>query len=109
MARYRPAGKSGRELAAWIRLVPRHNTTGGKQRLGRISKQGDKYLRWLLVAGTMSVVHHAKRRVISHLPWLAEILTRKPTKVAAVAVAHKNACIVSGVLMGGESYRPAAH
>ncbi len=100
--------KSGRELAAWIGLVPRQNSTGGKHRLGRISKQGDQYLRWLLVAGAMSVIRHAKRRGTSHLPWLADIITRKPTKVAAVALANKNARIVWGVLMSGESYRPAA-
>ena len=100
--------KSGRELAAWIGLVPRQNSTGGKHRLGRISKQGDQYLRWLLVAGAMSVIRHAKRRGTSHLPWLADIITRKPTKVAAVALTNKNARIVWGVLMSGESYRPAA-
>ena len=100
--------KSGRELAAWIGLVPRQNSTGGKHRLGRISKQGDQYLRWLLVAGAMSVIRHAKRRGTSHLPWLADIITRKPTKVAAVALANKNARIVWGVMMSGESYRPAA-
>jgi len=100
--------RSGRELAAWIGLVPRQNSTGGKQRLGRISKQGDRYLRWLLVAGALSVIRHAKRRGTSHLPWLSDIITRKPTKVAAVALANKNARIVWGVLMGGESYRPPA-
>ena len=100
--------RSGRELAAWIGLVPRQNATGGKQRLGRISKQGDQYLRWLLVAGAMSVIRHAKRRGTSHLPWLSDIIARKPTKVAAVALVNKNARIVWGILMGGESYRPAA-
>jgi transposase len=100
--------RSGRELAAWIGLVPRQNSTGGKQRLGKISKQGDQYLRWLLVAGAMSVIRHAKRRGTSHLPWLTGIIARKPTKVAAVALANKNARIVWGILMGGESYRPPA-
>ena len=99
--------RSGRELAAWIGLVPRQNSTGGKQRLGRISKQGDQYLRWLLVAGALSVIRHAKRRG-ANSPWLADIIARKPTKVAAVALANKNARIVWGILMGGESYRPAA-
>jgi transposase len=100
--------RSGRELAAWIGLVPRQNSTGGKQRLGRISKQGDQYLRWLLVAGALSVIRHAKRRGTSQMPWLTEIIARKPTKVAAVALANKNARIVWGILMGGESYRPPA-
>ena len=97
--------KSGRELAAWIGLVPRQNSTGGKQRLGKISKQGDQYLRWLLIAGAMSVVHHAKRRGQSNLPWLADIIDRKPTKVAAVALANKNARIVWALLRYGETYR----
>ena len=58
--------KSGREMAAWIGLVPRQNSTGGKQGLGKISKQGDQYLRWLLFAGAMTVVPHAKRRGATH-------------------------------------------
>jgi hypothetical protein len=61
---------SGREMAAWIGLVPRQNSTGGKQRLGKISKQGDQYLRWLLVAGAMTMIRHAKRRGAPHQPWL---------------------------------------
>ena len=97
--------KSGRELAAWIGLVPRQNATGGKQRLGRISKQGDQYLRWLLVAGALSVIRHAKRRGTAS-PWLAEVIARKPTKVAAVALANKNARRAWAILMSGESYRP---
>ena len=98
--------RSGRELAAWIGLVPKQNSTGGKQRLGRICKQGDPYLRWLLVAGALSVIRHAKRRGAAS-PWLAEIIARKPTKVAAVALANKNARRVWAILMGGEAYRPA--
>ena len=100
--------KNGRELAAWIGLVPRQNSTGGKQRLGRISKQGDQYLRWLLVAGAMSVIRHAKRRGTTNLPWLADMIARKPTKVAAVALANKTARIAWVVLRRGETYRPAA-
>ena len=97
--------KSGRELAAWIGLVPRQNATGGKQRLGKISKQGDQYLRWLLVAGAMSVVLHAKRRDTTNLPWLADIIARKPTKVAAVALANKIARIVWALLRHGGTYQ----
>ena len=97
--------KNGRELAAWIGLVPRQNSTGGKQRLGKISKQGDQYLRWLLVAGAMSVIMHAKRRGSTNLPWLAEIIARKPTKVAAVALANKNARIVWALLRQGGTYQ----
>ena len=97
--------KNGRELAAWIGLVPRQNSTGGKQRLGRISKQGDQYLRWLLVAGAMSVVLHAKRRGTTNLPWLAAIIDRKPTKVVAVALANKIARTVWALLRHGGTYQ----
>ncbi len=83
--------KNGRELAAWIGLVPRQTSTGGKQRLGKISKQGDQYLRWLLVVGAMSVIRHAKRRDTNHA-WLADMIAR----------------IAWVVLMRGETYRPAA-
>ena len=100
--------KSGRELAAWIGLVPRQNASGGKQRLGRISKQGDQYLRWLLVAGAMSIILQAKRRGTTNLPWLADLMARRPTKVAAVALANKIARMAWVVLMRGETYRPAA-
>ncbi len=97
--------RNGRELAAWIGLVPRQNSTGGKQRLGKISKQGDRYLRWLLVAGAMSVVLHARRRGTANLPWLADIIARKPTKVAAVALANKTARIVWALLRHGGTYQ----
>ena len=99
---------SGRELAAWIGLVPRQSSTGGKERLGRISKQGDQYLRWLLVAGVMSVIRHAKRRGTTSLPWLANLITSKPTKVAAVALANKIARIAWAVLRQGGTYQKPA-
>ena len=99
--------RNGRELAAWIGLVPRQNATGGKQRLGKISKQGDQYLRWLLVAGAMSVIRHAKRRGTLNQPWLDNIIERKPAKVAAVALANKNARIVWALLRHGGMYQKA--
>jgi len=99
---------SGRELAAWIGLVPRQSSTGGKERLGRISKQGDQYLRWLLVAGAMSVIRQAKRRGTTSLPWLANLITNKPTKVAAVALANKMARIAWAVLRQGGTYQKPA-
>ncbi len=98
--------KSGRMMSAWIGLVPRQNSTGGKARMGRISKQGDKYLRWLLVAGAMTVIRHAKRRGTTD-PWLATLIATKPTKVAAVALANKNARIAWALLRHGETYRKA--
>jgi transposase len=102
--------RSGREPAAWIGLVPRQSSTGGRERLGRISKQGDPYLRWLLVAGAMTVIRHAKRRGTAN-PWLAELIARKPTKVAAVALANKIARTAWVLMHEGETYRtplPAA-
>ncbi len=99
--------KNGRAMAAWIGLVPKQSSTGGKERLGRISKQGDHYLRWLLVAGAMTVVRHAKRRGTAD-PWLAAIIANKPTKVAAVALANKNARIAWALLSHGGSYRRLA-
>ena len=99
--------KSGRMMAAWIGLVPRQNSTGGKQRMGRISKQGDQYLRWLLVAGAMSVIQQAKRNGTTD-PWLARLIADKPTKVAAVALANKNARIAWALLRHGGTYRKPA-
>ena len=99
--------KSGRMMAAWIGLTPRQNSTGGKQRLGRITKQGDPYLRWLLVAGAMSVIRQAKIHGTTD-PWLAELIARKPTKVAAVALANKNARIAWALLRYGGTYQKPA-
>jgi transposase len=97
--------KSGREMAAWIGLVPRQNSTGGKQRLGKISKQGDQYLRWLLVAGAMAVIRHARRRGATRQPWLGDLIARRPTKVAAVALANKMARMAWALLRHGGAYR----
>jgi transposase len=100
--------KSGREMAAWIGLVPRQDSTGGKQRMGRISKQGDHYLRWLLVAGAMSVIRHGRRTNFEKNPWLGDLVQHKPTKVAAVALANKIARTAWAVLVTGETYRQPA-
>ncbi len=98
------AFKSGRDLAAWIGLVPRQNSTGGKQRLGSISKQGDRYLRRLLVAGAMTVVQHARRLPEKH-PWITKLLARKSAKLVAVAVANKLARIAWAIMSKGGTYR----
>jgi len=82
------AFKSGRDLAAWIGLVPRQNSTGGKDRLGGISKQGDRYLRRLLVVGATAVVRQARLHPRKY-PWVAKLLVKKPAKVVAIAVANK--------------------
>ena len=97
--------RSGREMAAWIGLVPRQNSTGGKVRLGKISKQGDQYLRWLLVAGAMSVIRQATRKQAASQPWLNDLMARKPAKVVAVALANKMARVAWALLRHGGTYR----
>lgn len=95
--------KSGRDLAAWIGLVPRQYSTGGKERLGGISKQGDRYLRRLLVTGATTVVQHARRQPEKY-PWIAKLLARKPAKVVAIAVANKTARIAWAIMIKGGTY-----
>jgi transposase len=104
------AFKSGRNLAAWIGLVPKQNSSGGKDRLGGITKQGDRYLRQLLVVGASAVVRYAERNG-TRRPWLVQLLAKRPTKVATVALANKIARIAWAIMTRGESYRepePAA-
>ena len=102
------AFKTGREFAAWIGLVPRQNSTGGKDRLGSISKQGDRYLRRLLVLGALSVVRRARTRPDKN-PWVVAMLGRRPAKVVAVALANKMARIAWAILAKGETYRAPMH
>jgi len=100
-----PSGfKSGRDFAAWIGLVPRQHSTGGKERLGGISKQGDRYLRRLLVIGATAVVRHARQRPQKH-PWIMRLLAKKPAKLVAVAVANKMARIAWAIMAKGGHYR----
>lgn len=101
------AFKTGRDLAAWIGLVPRQNSSGGKERLGGISKQGDRYLRKLLVVGAAAMVQQARRHPDKH-PWLIALLARRPAKVAIVALANKMARVAWAVLVRGETYRAPA-
>ena len=96
--------KSGRNLAAWIGLVPRQNSSGGKERLGSITKQGNRYLRQLLVVGAMAVIRYAERHG-TRRPWLVKLLARRTTKIAAVALANKTARMVWAMMMSGEAYR----
>jgi transposase len=98
------AFKSGRNLAAWIGLVPRQNSSGGKERLGGITKQGDRYLRQMLVVGALAVVRYAVRNG-TRRPWLVQLLARRTPKVAAVALANKTARMVWAIMTSGERYR----
>ena len=95
---------SGRQFAAWLGLTPRADSSGGKERLGRISKMGDQYLRRLLVTGMTSRLrwlrHHPEAQ-----PWAAELLQRKPAKLVAVALANKTARVAWAVMTRGEKYR----
>ena len=96
--------RSGRQFAAWLGLVPRQNSSGGKQRLGRITKWGDSYIRRLLVLSSLSLIRYARHKPPSE-SWLAELLARRPAKVAAVAMANKTARIIWAVLRDQRSYR----
>jgi transposase len=99
------AFRSGRDFAAWIGLVPREDSTGGKRKLGPISKQGDRYLRRILVVGAHSVLRRAKINP-QRYPWLTQLLARRPFKVVAVALANKMARIAWALLANGSHYRP---
>jgi transposase len=99
--------RSGRDFAAWIGLVPRQDSTGGKRKLGPISKQGDRYLRRILVIGAHAVLKLAKQKPEKY-PWLTQLLARKPFKVVAVALANKMARTAWALLAHGDKYRRPA-
>jgi transposase len=99
------AFRSGRNLSAWIGLVPKQHSSGGKDRLGSISKQGDRYLRSLFMAGALAVIRYAKINGTKHRPWLTALLARRPTKVAAIALANKIARMVWAMMARGERYK----
>ncbi|MBY0431025.1 MAG: transposase, partial [Rhodospirillales bacterium] len=96
---------SGRKLAAWLGLVPRQNSTGGKNRLGGITKAGGKYLRRLPVIGATSVIRHARGKAPGKAEWLKGLLERKSACLASVALANKMARIAWSVLTRGKVYR----
>ena len=96
---------SGRHFAAWLGLTPREHSTGGKQRLGKISKAGNERLRQLLVVGAVAVIRYAKPGSKSASAWLLQLLERKPRKVAGVALANKMARIIWAMMARGEAYR----
>jgi len=102
------AFKSGRQFAAWLGLVPRQNSTGGKQRLGGITKAGDRYLRKLLVVGATGHIRYKRKTIPGGLEWVAKLLARKPVRVVTVALANKMARIAWVILSRGEIYRHSA-
>jgi transposase len=97
--------QSGRHFAAWLGLVPQEKSTGGKQRMGGISRAGNERLRELLVLGATAVIRHAKPGRPGASAWLLKLLERKPRKLAAVALANKMARVVWAMLTSGEAYR----
>lgn len=97
--------RSGREFAAFLGLVPRQNSSGGKDRLGRISKMGDGYLRKLPVVGATSVIRRAADNASATGAWVRSLMERKPSRVVTVAMANKTARIAWAVLVRGEVYR----
>ena len=99
------AFRSGRDFSAWIGLVPKQHSSGGKDKLGSISKQGDRYLRGLFTAGALAVIRYAKIHGTKHRPWLAALLARRPTKVAAIALANKLARMAWAMMAKGECYK----
>ena len=99
------AFRSGRDFSAWIELVPRQHSSGGKDKLGSISKHGDRYLRGLFTAGALAVIRYAKIHGTKHRPWLAALLARRPTKVAAIALANKLARMAWAMMAKGQCYR----
>lgn len=98
------AFKSGRHFAAWLGLVPRQNSSGGKARLGRISKQGNPYIRQLLVLGATSVLRYVRGDGDSGTGWIGGLLRRRPPKVAAVALGNKMARIAWSIMTRGGEY-----
>jgi transposase len=97
--------RSGRQFAAWLGLTPLQSSSGGKERMGRITKMGDKYLRKLLVIGATSLVRRARSKPETADPHFIDLLARKPVRVATVAMANKMARIAWAIMTRGETYQ----
>jgi transposase len=100
--------RRGRDFAAWLGLVPRQNSSGGKQRLGKTSKMGQRDIRRLLITGAMAVVRWAARKGAPEGSWLARMLARKPRMLVAIALANRMARGIWAMLMKQEDYRNPA-
>jgi transposase len=101
--------RSGREFAAWLGLTPKSHSSGGKDKLGRISKRGDRYIRHLLYIGAGNAIRFAKARAATGEAWIRALQARRPPKVVIIALANKMARIAWALMMRGESFRsPAA-
>lgn len=103
------AFKSARQVAAWLGLVPRQDSSGGKSRLLGISKRGDVYLRTLLIHGARAVVNAAAKKDDAQSRWINELVKRRNANIAAVAVANKNARIVWALLTKSAHYEAPAN
>lgn len=99
--------RSGRQFAAWLGLVPKQHSSGGKERMGGISKMGDRYLRHLLVVGATAVIRYTRRKATTVSIWADRLLERKPARLVSVAVANKMARIAWAVMAREEDYRAA--
>jgi transposase len=97
--------RSERQFAAWFGMTPRQNSSGGKERLGRTSKRGDKYIRSPLVAGAVAVLRHARERATKDGEWVRAMLARKPAKLVAIALANRTVRIIWAVVARGDGYR----
>ena len=100
--------RTGRDLAAWLELTRLHKSTGGKQKLGAISKRGERTIRRLLILGASAVIRQACLRGAPAGSWLAQMLPRKPKMLVTVALANKTARVVSALLVKGGVYRTPA-
>lgn len=97
--------RSGRDFAAWLGLTPKSRSSGGKDKLGRISKRGDRYIRHLLYVGAGNVIRFAKARAATGKAWIDGLQMRRPPKVVIIALANKMARIAWALMTRGDTFR----